>query len=362
MDNYQQRSAQRTNIPLIVLTFIGGVAVGWLLHSFINPPTAQAPVPPILSDTPIPTLPADPTPTPDSEALLQPTIMSVDSLTPTLSPSTTPVIKPPNTDIEGYTGYVVRVHETLEEVAEKGGSTPELIMTYNRLPAPPQPGQAVIVPQLVGHTSTLEQEPILIRRGMPERPWVALTLDGGAGAAPVPRMLDVLDERDIHITFFLTGAWIEEHPELARRIVDDGHEIANHSYHHPDFTQLSDDAIRQELVDTDAVLREITGINSRPFFRPPYGAYDDRTLQIVQEEGYLSIYWTLDSLDSFGELKTADFLVERVTGTLAPEALRGAIILAHCGNATTADALPHILDQFSAMGLEIKKLSEVIRF
>ena len=361
MDNYQQRTTQRTNIPIIVLTFIGGVAVGWLLHSFINPPTAQAPVPPIVSDTPLPTLSTDPSPTPDSEASLRPTAVPVVSPTPTASPANTSVIEVSTVDIESYTAYTLRDNETVEEVAEKGGSTPELIMTYNRLTVPPQSEQAVIVPQRVGQTSTLEQELILIRRGAAERPWVALTLDGGAGAEPVPRMLDELDARDIQITFFLTGAWIEEHPELARRIVDDGHEVANHSYSHSDFTQLSDDVIRQELADTDAILQETTGVSSRPFFRPPYGAYDDRTLQIVQEEGYLSIYWTLDSLDSFGEPKTADFLVERVTATLTPDELRGAIILAHCGNDTTADALPRILDQFSAMGLEIKKLSEVIR-
>lgn len=124
--------------------------------------------------------------------------------------------------------------------------------------------------------------------------------------------------------------------------------------------QLSDAAIRQELADTEAILRETTGVSSPPFFRPSYGAYDDRTLQIIQEEGYLSIYWTLDSLDAFGEPKTADVLVQRVTATLTPDELRGAIILAHCGNDTTADALPRILDQFSAMGLETKKLSEVI--
>ncbi|MEM8531832.1 MAG: polysaccharide deacetylase family protein [Chloroflexota bacterium] len=362
MDNYQQRTNQRTNIPIIVLTFIGGVAVGWLLHSFINPPTAQAPVPPIVSDTPLPTLSADPSPTPDSEASFRPTTVAVASPTPIFSPTSTPVAEIATVAIESYTAYTVSANETLEEVAEKGGSTPELIMAYNRLTEPPQPEQTIIIPQRVGQTNSLEQELILIRRGTPERPWVALTLDGGAGAEPVPRMLDVLDERDIQITFFLTGVWVEEHPELAQRIVDDGHEVANHSYSHSDFTQLSDDAIRQELADTEAIVRETTGVSSRPFFRPPYGAYDDRILRLVQEEGYISIYWTLDSLDSFGEPKTADFLVERVTTTLTPAESHGAIILVHCGNDTTADALPRILDQFAAMGLEIKKLSEVIRF
>ena len=83
-------------------------------------------------------------------------------------------------------------------------------------------------------------------------------------------------------------------------------------------------------------------------------------LRLVAGEGYLPIYWTLDSLDSVGEPKTADFLFERITGKLPPDKLRGAIILAHCGSQPTADALPRILDRFAEMGFEVKKVSEVL--
>jgi hypothetical protein len=78
-------------------------------------------------------------------------------------------------------------------------------------------------------------------------------------------------------------------------------------------------------------------------------------------QGYLPIYWTLDSLDSVGEPKTADFLLKRVTQTLAPVDLRNAIILAHCGSAATAEALPAILDTFAAMGFEVRPLSNVLQ-
>ena len=83
-------------------------------------------------------------------------------------------------------------------------------------------------------------------------------------------------------------------------------------------------------------------------------------LKIAESVGYLPIYWTLDSLDSVGEPKTPEFLLERVTGKLTPQQLRGAIILAHCGSDPTADALPHILDRFAEMGFEVKKMSEVL--
>ena len=88
---------------------------------------------------------------------------------------------------------------------------------------------------------------------------VALTLDAGASAEPVPQILATLREHGVKITFFLTGKWIEDNPELTRQIVADGHEIANHSFTHPDMRNLSDEAIRTELGDTEALLAETAG-------------------------------------------------------------------------------------------------------
>ena len=118
--------------------------------------------------------------------------------------------------------------------------------------------------------------------------------------------------------------------------------------------------MRAELEDTEALLQQTAGASSRPLFRPPYGAYDEQVLRIAVAEGYLPIYWTLDSLDSVGEPKTPEFLFERVTARLTPEKLRGAIILAHCGSQPTADVLPRILDRFAEMGFEVKKVSEIL--
>jgi peptidoglycan-N-acetylmuramic acid deacetylase len=378
---------RNTSAPLILLTLVAGVALGWLLRDTFTgtpqaiaptatpaPATATAPpapptsVPsaPTASVAPSPTLipaptytPEPPTATPAPPAPEPPTATPAP---PAPEPSATPAppAAEPAPEIAGYAGHVVAEGETLETIAERGGSTPDLIARYNLLEGPPQPGRGLIVPQLGGRTADLESTPILVQRGSNSRPWVALTLDAGASAAPVPRMLQTLRERGVTITFFLTGAWIAENPELASQIVADGHEIANHTRSHPDLRHLNDDSIRQELADTEALMQQIAGASTRPFFRPPFGAYDERVLRIVEAEGYLPIYWTLDSLDSVGEPKTPEFLLERVTGKLTPEQLRGAIILAHCGSEPTADALPRILDRFAEMGFEVKKVSEVL--
>lgn len=248
----------------------------------------------------------------------------------------------------------------MEQIADAGGSAPELIRSYNLLDGPPAAGRALVVPRLDGRDSRLPNRPILVRRGPSGRPWVALTLDAGAGAGPVPSILQTLRQRGVRLTFFLTGAWVRDHPELTRQIVADGHEIANHSMSHPDMTRLDQAAIRAELAETEALVQQVAGATTRPFFRPPYGAYNERVLQQVQREGYLPVYWTLDSLDSVGRPKTAAFLLRRVTDALPPEQLRGAIILAHCGSTATAEALPLILDRFTEMGFAVKTLSEVL--
>jgi peptidoglycan/xylan/chitin deacetylase (PgdA/CDA1 family) len=389
----------RTSLLLILLTLLTGMALGWLLRDTLRGPAAQAPLPatqavaaitPISAPSAAPTsalqatataIPRAATATQAPAPALQPTtdhrppttdeiVTSVPSPIPHPPSSTavdsdataipSPIPHPPSPESAGYIGHVVAEGETLETIAQAAGSTPELISRYNRLVGPPPVGRALVIPRLAGQNAALASAPLLVSKGRADKPWVALTLDAGASAEPVPRMLVALRERNIKITFFLTGKWIADNPELTRAIVADGHEIANHTYNHPDLTRMGAAAMRAELADTEALLQKTAGASSRPLFRPPYGAYDEQVLRTAVDEGYLPIYWTLDSLDSVGEPKTPEFLLERVTRKLTPEQLRGAIILAHCGSAPTADALPQILDRFKEMGFEVKKVSEVL--
>jgi peptidoglycan/xylan/chitin deacetylase (PgdA/CDA1 family) len=164
----------------------------------------------------------------------------------------------------------------------------------------------------------------------------------------------------VQITFFLSGDWIVNNPELTRRIIADGHEVGNHSVSHPDFRLISDEQIGVELDGMSDALYAAAGVRPAPYLRPPYGSYDERVLRAVIARGYLPIFWTLDSLDAFGEVKTADFIIDRLTNTLSESKRNGAILLAHCGNQTTADALPRILDRFAQMGVLVTTLSKVL--
>jgi peptidoglycan/xylan/chitin deacetylase (PgdA/CDA1 family) len=189
--------------------------------------------------------------------------------------------------------------------------------------------------------------PTEVDRGTGRRREVAITFDAGADYRPARQILDALAAEGVKTTFFLTGEWVRKNPKTARRIAEEGHEIGNHSWNHPAFTKLTDAAIRDQLDRTETIIQDTTGKSSRPYFRPPLGARDSRVLQAVGREGFLTIYWTLDSRDSVDAGITAEQIQERVLGKVSP----GSIVLMHCGSQASADALPAILRGLKAKGL-----------
>ncbi len=262
----------------------------------------------------------------------------------------------------GYTAYVVQPGDTLEQISTLGGSAPVLIERYNHLDQPPQPGQPLIIPLLPGHTSALSSTPVVIKRGpTTAQQRVALTFDAGAASDQAPALLDALQAANVHVTFFLTGAWIQANPQLVRRMRADGHELANHTSTHPDLTTLSSAEVTAQLTQTEQALVELFGPEAslRPFMRPPYGAINAQVVTTTAAQGYLPVLWTLDSLDSVGEPKSPEFLIERVLNTLPPEELNGAIILLHIGNPSTITAVPTILQQLDARGYTVVPLSQL---
>jgi peptidoglycan/xylan/chitin deacetylase (PgdA/CDA1 family) len=277
---------------------------------------------------------------------------------PEVDLSSIPDLRPP---VGGYSTHMVTPGDTLQQIATAGGSDAALISSYNRLNNMLPPGRPLIIPRLEGQSSILPPIPPLVKQGLTDQPRVALTVDLEMGDEPLRRMLDILRERDVQITFFVLASWVQQHPDLARQMAADGHEFANHSLTHTDFRQLSDEQIAHELAETERIVWEITGATTRPFFRPPYGGYDDRVLQRVLEQGYLTIYWSIDSRDAVGATKSPEWLVQHVAGNQPPEALYGAIVLTHCcGRTTSVDALPALLDRFNQLGLEVVTMSEVL--
>lgn len=194
-----------------------------------------------------------------------------------------------------------------------------------------------------------------ITSGDPNGDLVALTFDAGSVDGPAESILDTLRERGLRLTFFLTGQWVESYPALARRVAEDGHELANHSYYHPDLTGLSNAQVRWELDYTDGIIQSKLGRTSRPWFRPPFGARNQRVLDLARELGFRSIYWTLDSGDWRANATGAGVLT-RVLKSAGP----GDIVVHHVAADATAQALPGIIDGLQSRGLRIVTVSELL--
>ncbi len=201
-----------------------------------------------------------------------------------------------------------------------------------------------------------EQDYSEVVSGDPATGMVALTFDSGTeGGGAAPQVLEILRERGLHVTVFLSGHWVDHNVELAQQIVEDGHEVANHSYDHPDLTTLSDDQIVWELDYTDQVASDDMGVHTRPYFRPPFGARNRRVLDVAAASGFRSIYWSLDS---------GDWLPRATAAGVADKVLRyarpGDIVVEHLTADPTAGALPTILDDFEQRGITVGTVSQVL--
>ncbi len=222
--------------------------------------------------------------------------------------------------------------------------------------APAANGSAINAP--APDTAAVPQPlpPTEIRKGLSRRPEVALTFDAGSDWKPVRKILETLSAERVQSTFFLTGEWVTQNPKSSRRIATEGHELGNHSWDHPAFTKLSDDQIGDQLRRTEAAIQAVTGKSTFPYFRPPLGDRDPRVLRAIGNQGYFSVYWTLDSRDSVDKGITAAQIRDRVLAGVQP----GSIVLMHCGSQASADALPEILAGLKAKGLKAVPVSRLL--
>jgi peptidoglycan/xylan/chitin deacetylase (PgdA/CDA1 family) len=190
------------------------------------------------------------------------------------------------------------------------------------------------------------------------RKLVALTFDCGANADGVPAILRTLARTGAPATFFLTGRWVEAYPDLASTL-GARYSVGNHTYSHPDLTTLTDAAAGVEVRRAQRIIATAAGEDPRPLFRFPYGSRDKRTIRLVNNVGYGSIRWTVDTLGWRGVegAQSTDSVRARVLAGLRP----GAIVLMHVGSAPDgstldADALPSIIAAIRARGYRLVDL------
>ena len=186
------------------------------------------------------------------------------------------------------------------------------------------------------------------------RPIVALTFDDGPHPELTPRLLDILRENGVRATFYVVGRNVTAHPDIARRIVAEGHEIANHSYNHPALTSLGSARLNQEIAGTSEAIFRATG--RRPTnMRPPYGAINDRVrAAILRDHGLDVILWSCDPLD--WKRPGADAVRRRLVDGATP----GGILLAHDIHPGTIEAVPGVVRDLKAKGYGFATVSQLL--
>ena len=203
-------------------------------------------------------------------------------------------------------------------------------------------------------TPTPTEPPITFNSVHVDGPFIALTFDDGPNAALTPKLLDLLAARHLKATFFVVGQNAADHPDILKRAVREGHEIANHSWSHPNLAKMSDEAVRRELQKTDDAIA--AAIGKRPtLLRPPYGSITAHQKKWIHEEfGYRIIIWDVDPLD----WKRPGPSV--VTARILKETKAGSIVLAHDIHAPTIEAMPATFDQLMKKGFKSVTVTELL--
>lgn len=239
--------------------------------------------------------------------------------------------------IPGYNGLVVDEERTLQLARKRGGTKP-LQLVFREMP-----------PRI--QLEDLPAQPIY--RGNEHKPMVALMINVAWGTEYLRPMLDILEQENVQATFFLDGSWLAKHSEEGRLLVERGHEIGNHAYHHPQMSQLTAHKVRQEIEQTEYLIESTLGVNSR-YFAPPSGDFNEQVVCIAADLGLYTVLWTADTVD-WRPSSTPQIMVQRVSKQLG----NGTLILMHPTD-RTVEALPEIIQTIKKRELKLGTVAEVL--
>lgn len=321
-------------------------------------------------------LPATPSVTPTKEPTPSPTAVPTPAATPTPTPSpaptptTTPVptlsilpTQSPNPELE-YIELPVDYADPTDPV------------TFNGRTPLPQRQFKVYDPEnkrglslnRVGHWfgNDPPRQSKIFQQHYEEMGWSALTVDTKTAEKVIyltfdcgyengftAKILDVLKEKNVHAAFFPTLGHLKEAPDIIARMIAEGHIVGNHSVNHPDFSTISRVKMAEELQRFENYMRTVFGYSTQ-FFRYPYGAYNDSSMELLTSLGYHSIFWSFAYDDYSGVNHGKDYTFKKVTEKLHP----GEVILLHAISQDNAEALGDIIDYARAQGYEFRTLDQ----
>lgn len=184
-----------------------------------------------------------------------------------------------------------------------------------------------------------------------------LTFDAGYENGNTPAILDALKKHGAPAAFFVVGNFIEDEPELVKRIVEEGHIVGNHTMTHPDMSAIStQESFQEELAGVEKLYEDLTGEPMTRFYRPPRGVYSISNLAMADNLGYATFFWSLAYVDWNQEQQPSR---EEAFSKLLPRVHPGAIVLLHSTSSTNAEILDELLTKWEAMGYSFAPLTQL---
>lgn len=238
--------------------------------------------------------------------------------------------------IPGYNGIEVDIDKTFQ--LSKGLAANEPIRFVYR-EVPPSIGLEDLGPQP-------------IYKGNPQKPMVSLMINVAWGDEFLPSMLETLKSENVKATFFFDGTWLSKNIATAKNIGEQGHELSNHAYTHPNMSKLGRDRAIQEISRTQELLEQKLQVSNK-LFAPPSGDFNQQTLEIAHELKLRTVLWTIDTVD--WKQPGADWIMKRISSRLEP----GAMILMH-PTRSSSEALKGIIKEVKKRGLVLGTVSELI--
>lgn len=186
---------------------------------------------------------------------------------------------------------------------------------------------------------------------------IYLTFDAGYENGNTAAILDALKKHGAPAAFFLVGNYLETSPELVKRMVEEGHTVGNHTYHHPDMSKISTkESFNQELTNLENLYQQITGQPMKKYYRPPQGKYSESNLIMAKELGYTTFFWSLAYVDWYEDKQPShEEAFHKLTGRIHP----GAVVLLHSTSRTNGEILDELLTKWEDMGYRFGTLDEL---
>jgi peptidoglycan-N-acetylmuramic acid deacetylase len=185
---------------------------------------------------------------------------------------------------------------------------------------------------------------------------IYLTFDNGYENGFTDNVLNVLKAKKVPAAFFVTGQFMKTHPELVKRMAEEGHIVGNHTYHHPEMTSVSDERIKTELQKVKSRYKEITGKSHMIYVRPPKGVFSERTISVAKDEGYTHVFWSLAFPDwDTNRQRGWQYSYNQIMKQIHP----GSILLLHTVSKDNSDALGKVIDDLKKRGYVFKSLDDL---